>query len=155
MENETLGTFSSFINSGKDASNQVTQVSSLDLVIPIRRRPIPRKGHTKSRRGCYTCKKRKIKCQETWPICGHCEKAGMKCEYPNPPPGAHYTGAHLTPVLASAAPMLQPQATPTLFSLKDMQFFHHFLFRAYPHLPVGADQLWTTSMPAVAHKVSI
>jgi hypothetical protein len=110
-------------------------------VVPLRRRPIPRKGHTKSRRGCFTCKKRKIKCQETRPMCGNCEKAGMTCEYPSPP------------TIASPVPIIQLQSTPTVFSIKDMQFFHHFLIKAYPHLPVGADHLWTIDIPAVAHEV--
>jgi hypothetical protein len=46
------------------------------------RRPIPRKGHTKSRRGCYNCKRRRIKCSERHPECNHCIKAGLQCEYP-------------------------------------------------------------------------
>ncbi|KAI1873447.1 hypothetical protein JX265_005069 [Neoarthrinium moseri] len=41
-----------------------------------------RRGHTKSRRGCYNCKRRRIKCQETHPACGHCIKMGLQCEYP-------------------------------------------------------------------------
>lgn len=46
------------------------------------RKPIPRKGHTKSRRGCYNCKRRRIKCNERHPQCNHCIKAGLRCEYP-------------------------------------------------------------------------
>jgi hypothetical protein len=33
-----------------------------------------------------------------------------------------------------------------------MRYFHHFLVRAYPHLPVGGDTLWTTQIPAFAHQ---
>jgi hypothetical protein len=50
---------------------------------PLPRRPIPRKGHTKSRRGCYNCKRRRIKCNERHPDCNHCIKAGLQCEYPS------------------------------------------------------------------------
>lgn len=46
------------------------------------RRPIPRKGHTKSRRGCFNCKRRRIKCNEKHPECNHCVKAGLQCDYP-------------------------------------------------------------------------
>lgn len=49
---------------------------------PPPRKPIPRKGHTKSRRGCYNCKRRRIKCNERHPECNHCIKAGLRCEYP-------------------------------------------------------------------------
>jgi hypothetical protein len=50
---------------------------------PQPRKPIPRKGHTKSRRGCYNCKRRRIKCNERHPECNHCIKAGLRCEYPS------------------------------------------------------------------------
>jgi hypothetical protein len=46
------------------------------------RKSIPRKGHTKSRRGCYNCKRRRIKCNERHPECNHCIKAGLQCGYP-------------------------------------------------------------------------
>lgn len=49
---------------------------------PQPRKPIPRKGHTKSRRGCFNCKRRRIKCNEKHPECNHCIKAGLPCEYP-------------------------------------------------------------------------
>jgi hypothetical protein len=49
---------------------------------PRIRKPIPRKGHTKSRRGCFNCKRRRIKCNEQRPGCNHCIKAGLHCEYP-------------------------------------------------------------------------
>lgn len=112
----------------------------------VKRRPIPRKGHTKSRRGCFSCKKRKIKCQETKPKCENCQKVGVLCEYPKP--------AVYSPVpSASPASHVQLQSTPTVFSIRDMQLFHHFLVRAYPTLPVGADTVWTMEIPKVAHEV--
>lgn len=61
-----------------------------------------RRGHTKSRRGCYNCKRRRIKCQESKPACGHCVKGGLKCEYPSMPVVVH-----------------QPQHQIPLFSLQD------------------------------------
>lgn len=48
---------------------------------PIFRKPIPRKGHTKPRRGCFTCKRRRIKCNAGVPECSHCIKAGLQCKY--------------------------------------------------------------------------
>jgi hypothetical protein len=49
----------------------------------VRQKPIPRKGHTKSRRGCLNCKRRRIKCSEKHPECHHCLKSGLQCEYPS------------------------------------------------------------------------
>lgn len=45
------------------------------------RKPIPRKGHLKTRRGCWNCKRRRIKCNEGHPDCNHCIKAGLQCAY--------------------------------------------------------------------------
>jgi hypothetical protein len=120
----------------------------IDQIVP-RRKPIPRKGHTKSRRGCFNCKKRKIKCQETRPLCANCDKSGIPCQYPKAPQAAPSSLSMSVP-----SPIMQPQATPTVFSMVDMRYFHHFLVRAYPHLPVGSDSIWTLHIPAYAHKVS-
>jgi hypothetical protein len=114
-------------------------------VARIRNKPIPRKGHTKSRRGCFNCKRRKIKCQETQPACGNCEKAGSVCEYPRL--------VQQQQQQAESSIIRQPQATNASFSMTDMRLFHHFIVRAYPHLPVGADAVWTLEVPSFAHEV--
>ncbi|KIW34508.1 uncharacterized protein PV07_01284 [Cladophialophora immunda] len=41
----------------------------------------PRKSHTKSRKGCKTCKKRHIRCDETFPQCRNCTKHNCRCDY--------------------------------------------------------------------------
>ncbi|KAK4146510.1 uncharacterized protein C8A04DRAFT_9792 [Dichotomopilus funicola] len=94
-----------------------------------------RRGHTKSRRGCFNCKRRRIKCQETRPACGHCTKQGLQCEYPALPTIVH-----------------QPQHQVPLFSLQDMRFFQHFLMRCYPHHPVGSEDLWTHEIPCLSER---
>ncbi|KAM0353656.1 hypothetical protein ACHAPU_001669 [Fusarium lateritium] len=93
-----------------------------------------RRGHTKSRRGCYNCKRRRIKCQETHPACGHCTKTGLKCEYPSAPQITH-----------------QPHYQVPLFSLQDMRFFQHFLTQCYPHHPLKQEDIWTHEIPCIAH----
>ena len=40
-----------------------------------------RKFHKKSRKGCSTCKKRRVKCDEGRPICGNCERMNIDCHY--------------------------------------------------------------------------
>lgn len=35
----------------------------------------------KSRRGCWTCKRRKKKCDEVQPTCSACERLDLKCEW--------------------------------------------------------------------------
>lgn len=52
-------------------------------------------SHTKSRKGCETCKKRHIRCDENFPQCKNCTKHKIRCPYndlpvqearPNGPP---------------------------------------------------------------------
>ncbi|KAF2664883.1 hypothetical protein BT63DRAFT_428838 [Microthyrium microscopicum] len=42
---------------------------------------MPRQYHTKSRLGCLTCKRRKVRCDQTQPICNHCTRLGKECVY--------------------------------------------------------------------------
>lgn len=104
-------------------------------------------GHRKSRHGCYNCKKRKIKCQETHPSCWNCMKHKLECKYPIQKP------LSALKELAPESPIcpITLQNTPTMFSMVDMKFFHHFLTVAYPHLPMGKDLAWTTQVPLAAH----
>lgn len=53
------------------------------------------RSHTKSRKGCETCKKRHIRCDENFPQCKNCTKHKIRCPYndlpvqearPNGPP---------------------------------------------------------------------
>lgn len=107
-----------------------------------RRRPIPRKGHTKSRNGCYNCKRRKVKCQENLPECYHCMRIGLACKYPPRKEASSCV----------AGPSMALQSTPTLFSMDDMRFFQHFLLFAYPALPVGGHEIWK-GVAQLAHSV--
>ncbi|OTA06838.1 Zn2Cys6 transcriptional regulator [Trichoderma parareesei] len=111
------------------------------LDLSLRRLPeqgrlrLERRGHTKSRRGCYNCKRRRIKCQETHPACGHCLKTGLKCEYPASPQITHQ----------------QPHNQIPLFSLQDMRCFQYFLTQCYPHHPLKQEEIWTHDIPSIAH----
>jgi hypothetical protein len=93
-----------------------------------------KKGHTKSRRGCVNCKRRKIKCQENLPECQNCHRLGLVCEYLLP---------SITRAPAQPAPSKALSTIPAiLFDLNDMRFFQHFLLSAYPVLPLGGDEIW-------------
>ncbi|KFZ01894.1 hypothetical protein V501_09738 [Pseudogymnoascus sp. VKM F-4519 (FW-2642)] len=43
-----------------------------------------RKGVSKSKTGCFTCRVRHIKCDETRPSCIRCTETGRQCDYLNP-----------------------------------------------------------------------
>ncbi|KAJ5062046.1 hypothetical protein J3E74DRAFT_38957 [Bipolaris maydis] len=44
-----------------------------------------RRSHTKSRKGCKTCKRRHIRCDETFPQCRNCTKHQVRCDYMDSP----------------------------------------------------------------------
>ncbi|KAI9655471.1 MAG: hypothetical protein M1831_004888 [Alyxoria varia] len=39
--------------------------------------------HRRSRRGCFTCRSRRVKCDETRPVCIRCQKASRDCKFPD------------------------------------------------------------------------
>ncbi|WYZ46526.1 hypothetical protein EsH8_IX_000751 [Colletotrichum jinshuiense] len=45
----------------------------------------PRRSHTKSRKGCETCKRRHIRCDENFPQCRNCTKHKIRCPYNDMP----------------------------------------------------------------------
>lgn len=149
MKAESLSTRSPSDRS-PDTHVPISSNSSVgEVTAPVRTRskPMPRKGHTKSRRGCFGCKRRKIKCSELKPFCENCQNIGLECQYPR------VTNNRVVNHASVQQPQSSLQSTPTNFSMRDMRFFHHFLIKAYPHLPVGEDNIWTLELPAIAHEV--
>lgn len=59
---------------------------------PVARGPGPRRLHCRrSRNGCLTCKRRKVRCNEEKPQCYHCHRLNLECLWkdttsPRPPP---------------------------------------------------------------------
>lgn len=96
-----------------------------------KRRPVPRKGHTKSRAGCFSCKRRRVKCDMITPECGACQRLGLECGYLNRPSGQS-SGAISRPL----------RSDPVMFDTNDLNFFRHFLFEAYPTLPIDGFSVW-------------
>ncbi|GAB7334437.1 hypothetical protein MBLNU13_g06440t1 [Cladosporium sp. NU13] len=41
--------------------------------------------HRRTRSGCFTCRQRRVKCDETRPMCERCRKGKRECEYPDHP----------------------------------------------------------------------
>ncbi|KAJ5787518.1 hypothetical protein N7457_002508 [Penicillium paradoxum] len=44
--------------------------------------PLDQKKHKRTRSGCFTCRSRRIKCDEGRPICERCRKGNRDCVYP-------------------------------------------------------------------------
>lgn len=64
-----------------DHKNSVVNNTDLENAKIAKKSTGKRKFHKKSRKGCATCKKRKVKCDETRPICGNCERMSIECVY--------------------------------------------------------------------------
>lgn len=136
-----------------------------------RRRPIPRKGHHKSRAGCLVCKRRRVKCDEGRPDCGQCRRLALQCRYgegaggggsssgsgagARQHPSSENTAAAremTTATTTTAAVVGRPfRAAPVSFGLDDLRFFQHFLLTAYPSLPSGDLQVWQQVGQMVQH----
>ncbi|KAL4738078.1 hypothetical protein BDV11DRAFT_190257 [Aspergillus similis] len=120
-----------------------------------------KRPHTKSRKGCYNCKSRRIKCSEAKPACGNCIYKELECVYPPPPKTEPYTAVQHHRTSTSASPNEQSSSpsvslssariSTTPFSGDDLRFWHHFLVDARPHLPFGNEGIWVTTIPAFAH----
>jgi len=109
--------------------------------MPKRGRPVPGKGHRKSRNGCITCKTRRVKCSEELPNCRACRRLGLDCRYTQPasPPPYEPSGALRT--------------TPSTLVFEDLRFFHHFLTAGHPPLPFGEAKVWQ-DVAAISHEVA-
>ncbi|KAF8457780.1 hypothetical protein BGX38DRAFT_1085975 [Terfezia claveryi] len=57
--------------------------------------------HRRTRSGCYTCRARRVKCDETHPTCERCQKGGRDCNYPD-----------LVPTAKSSASRKREKAAP-------------------------------------------
>ncbi|KAL4781742.1 hypothetical protein BJX76DRAFT_349916 [Aspergillus varians] len=133
--------------------------------------PQPRKTrlkrpHTKSRQGCYNCKSRRVKCQETKPACANCIHRDIDCLYPTEDRErvlvvANQTYARIQKQSTSASPSdghyssstlsASPRISTSPFTGDDLRFWHHFLMDARPHLPFGDEATWLSTIPAFAH----
>ncbi|KAI8712686.1 Zn(2)-C6 fungal-type domain-containing protein [Fusarium sp. LHS14.1] len=45
-----------------------------------------RAGYTRQRRGCLTCRQRKKKCDQIYPVCNHCSRLNLVCKREAPRP---------------------------------------------------------------------
>ncbi|KAL6364412.1 hypothetical protein LRP88_01813 [Fusarium phalaenopsidis] len=45
-----------------------------------------RAGYTRQRRGCLTCRQRKKKCDQIYPVCSHCSRLNLVCKREPPRP---------------------------------------------------------------------
>ncbi|KAH8818729.1 hypothetical protein DL96DRAFT_1749936 [Flagelloscypha sp. PMI_526] len=117
-------------------------------------RPVTtRKGRGQSKKGCLTCKARRVKCDEVHPICTTCSRRGDACAWNEDP-----TALQILPQVARMA--LKPSQDHQLhvlplsdFRPKELELLHHWitntLFTCIPDLPAVQDG-FRLSLPQIA-----
>ncbi|KAI9677763.1 MAG: hypothetical protein M1829_002535 [Trizodia sp. TS-e1964] len=60
-------------------------MESLDDSVPALPQSPEAVKHRRTRSGCFTCRARRVKCDETQPTCERCRKGNRECKYPDPP----------------------------------------------------------------------
>lgn len=134
-------------NSGSSSSPSIGNQTNVVSTERRHRGPTSRRGHIKSRLGCFSCKRRRVKCNELRPSCTSCQRLGLRCEYP--------TQATTTPNAASST-AVSPTPQPPLngLAMEDLRFYHQFLTVAYPTIPLKAEAAWNQAA-AMSHQVRI
>ncbi|KAF2785709.1 hypothetical protein K505DRAFT_368869 [Melanomma pulvis-pyrius CBS 109.77] len=96
-----------------------------------------RRSHTKSRKGCKTCKKRHIRCDETFPQCRNCTKHQVRCDYmdsptamvPESPKSPQQPNLLWTPEIDSTIELWRQTGE---FPFPDLRVYPQPQWRAYP-----------------------
>lgn len=111
--------------------------SALTTTATPARQSLSRRGHFKSRLGCYSCKRRRVKCDESRPECSPCRRLGLHCVYP----------------VVDSVTTVALSRNPSIIQLKDLRFLHQFLTAGFPTLPLQGEKVWW-ECAAMSHKVS-
>ncbi|KAL9617200.1 MAG: hypothetical protein Q9160_008005 [Pyrenula sp. 1 TL-2023] len=109
----------------------------------------------KSKLGCKTCRRRKIKCDEEFPTCQQCRTAARQCDGPFKQKFV-FTGPrkrHESKILPKQNDSLPPQCSVVpFFGPSEARTFQYFLAKAAPDLGGDLDsEFWTVLLPKISH----
>ncbi|KAE8154480.1 hypothetical protein BDV25DRAFT_172109 [Aspergillus avenaceus] len=127
-----------------------------------------RRHHRKSRNGCEQCKHRKVKCDETKPVCIKCKVYGVDCSFTSsarvgkasvsPSQSTTCSGQNEEPCSSSQSSQLksigEPQAplsAESELAMSDLELLHHFtVSTAYTFsLNPALQTLWRVQVPKI------
>lgn len=129
-----------------------------------------RRSHTKSRKGCKTCKRRHIRCDESYPQCRNCSKHQVRCDYmdspnlasPGSPDGSAKANLLWTPQIETALDIWQrtgqfpfpelriyPEPQWHTYSKPELRLIHHLSSIADGMLQSRSNKMtvWTDFLP--------
>jgi len=131
----------------------------------------PRRSHTKSRKGCETCKRRHIRCDESFPQCRNCTKHKIRCPYndvqgadPNRSTTPDKPDLMWTPEVEVAIMEWQqtgifpfhfmgagPAPVAAHYSVEDLRLIYHVasLYHQLAALDANNFTLWTRHIPSL------
>ncbi|KAK0727402.1 hypothetical protein B0T26DRAFT_133940 [Lasiosphaeria miniovina] len=130
----------------------------------------PRRSHTKSRKGCETCKRRHIRCDENFPQCRNCTKHKIRCPYNDMPVTEDRAGSPdkpdlmWTPEIEATIDQWQrtgifpfpslniyPAPAPQSLTVEDLRLIHHVASISHEMIEIGANgfTLWTRQIPTI------
>ncbi|KAL4881785.1 hypothetical protein BJY04DRAFT_188109 [Aspergillus karnatakaensis] len=110
---------------------------------PLKRAPY---APLKSRRGCKTCKARKVKCGEEKPHCLRCSSTGRKCEYAGTAYGTYSSAPAISSVISTANKTLS--LLPNTVARERRAFAYYFQHAAPLVGGLDAD-FWSNIVPQV------
>ncbi|POS79808.1 hypothetical protein DHEL01_v201813 [Diaporthe helianthi] len=120
------------------------------------------RSSARSRYGCLTCKRRKVKCDELRPRCSHCERLNLECKWPQSfPTNSHKRRSRQTAGASAASsnaeasrtpmPEMEPAPsgplfqTPPLHAVNQLFDYASFLWNT----GAGTGDMWQHMSPAV------
>ncbi|PKS11664.1 hypothetical protein jhhlp_001815, partial [Lomentospora prolificans] len=130
----------------------------------------PRRSHTKSRKGCDTCKRRHIRCDESFPQCRNCTKHKIRCPYNDMPvpenraaspdkPDLMWTPQieadieqwQRTGVFPFPSLNIYPAPSPQSYTLEELRLIHHVASICSELDAINANNftIWTRQMPII------
>uniref|UniRef100_A0A8H7N5I2 Zn(2)-C6 fungal-type domain-containing protein n=1 Tax=Bionectria ochroleuca TaxID=29856 RepID=A0A8H7N5I2_BIOOC len=131
----------------------------------------PRRSHTKSRKGCDTCKRRHIRCDENFPQCRNCTKHKIRCPYNDvqvtdtkrsatpekpdlmwtPEIEASIADWKRTGIFPFPALDVYPAIVPSHYNDQDLRLIHHVasLYDTLAAMDANNFTLWTRHIPTL------
>ncbi|KAK0186283.1 hypothetical protein F5146DRAFT_1065275 [Armillaria mellea] len=112
----------------------------------------PIRPHLKSRKGCITCKQRKVKCGEEHPICRNCTKRGIQCVWNNVNTLRHDSVLGTSTHVVSSSPGNLPSTVSGPFDVLTLELIHHFATTTSYTLTLDpvATNAWKNVVPKLA-----
>ncbi|KAK9448207.1 uncharacterized protein V1518DRAFT_419980 [Limtongia smithiae] len=128
-----------------------------------------RRPHRKSRTGCRTCKRRRVKCDEVHPRCGHCMHLGLTCSFQSAAQmienetAIARTGCGVSSAVVNGVMLLSGMSGSTFseipngatgLDLADLRLMHVYSSRVHTTIATAThtkeEDLWGRRVPAVA-----